>query len=552
MSITNSLKLLQKFSSVSGLKLNIDKCQGLWLGEFKANSTSFEGIQFVTCPIKCLGIYIGTDFKECEKQNWNKKITSIEQMLMKWNSRTLTIYGKVTVINCLAIPKLIYNMSLLPVPQYVIDKLKKIIFQYLWGKSHKIKRNTVIGKIEQGGLNITDIELKICAVKTSWIRKFLTAKNLLSDMVQYYISKIGVEIKTLLKMNFQSSNTFNVIKNIPQFYQDIFISFNKCKTLKPFTQLKVHEIMTQVIWGNEYFTHKGRTLYYKHWITSGFILVKDLFDESGSLLTERCILQKLQVTSNWIAELSILKKVLGCITNKVHTKVVKYIQKSMEEKVIFLGNDISLNTEPLKAKSIYNVLMTKHYQRPYTEKLWERILNVKILESEWSKIYNSNLKFQKLKKFAEFKYKILMDILPCGEKLKKWEKSDQDACSVCLRKENTLHLLYDCHRVKDIWREIGKCLNLNIQPKHIVLGLTDEHYVEINRHLCIIIVAFSIYSIWCKCSFEKLNYSNVNLRSSIEYNLEFYLEVFLSVMHDFAQKKHWKNVMTSILHIFKK
>ena len=68
-------------------------------------------------------------------------------------------------------------------------------------------------------------------------------------MVQYYISKIGVEIKTLLKMNFQSSNTFNVIKNIPQFYQDIFISFNKCKTLKPFTQLKVHEIMTQVIWG---------------------------------------------------------------------------------------------------------------------------------------------------------------------------------------------------------------------------------------------------------------------------------------------------------------
>ena len=145
-----------------------------------------------------------------------------------------------------------------------------------------------------------------------------------------------------------------------------------------------------------------------------------------------------------------------------------------------------------------------------------------------------------------------MDILPCGEKLKKWNKSDQDTCSVCLRKENTLHLLYGCQRVKDIWSEIGKCLNLNIQPKHVVLGLTDKHYVEINRHLCIIIVAFSIYSIWCKCSFEKLNYSNINLRSSIEYNLEFYLEVFLSVMHDFSQKKHWKNLIISILHILKK
>ena len=81
-------------------------------------------------------------------------------------------------------------------------------------------------------------------------------------------------------------------------------------------------------------------------------------------------------------------------------------------------------------------------------------------------------------------------------------------------------------RVMDpIWHEIGKCLN--IQPKHIVLGLADEHYVKINRHLCIIIVAFSIYSIWCKCSFEKLNYSNVNLRSSIEVQFGILLGSFL-------------------------
>ena len=68
-------------------------------------------------------------------------------------------------------------------------------------------------------------------------------------MVNYYISKIGAEIKPLLKMNFQSSNS-HVFKNIPQFYHDIFISFNKCKSLKPFTQLKVHEIMTQVVFSS--------------------------------------------------------------------------------------------------------------------------------------------------------------------------------------------------------------------------------------------------------------------------------------------------------------
>ena len=69
----------------------------------------------------------------------------------------------------------------------------------------------------------------------------------------------------------------------------------------------------------------------------------------------------------------------------------------MEEKVIFLGNDTSFNAEPLKAKCIYEVLIAKHYQRPYTEKLWEKILNEKIFDSEWSKIYKCILKFQKLK-----------------------------------------------------------------------------------------------------------------------------------------------------------
>ena len=50
-----------------------------------------------------------------------------------------------------------------------------------------------------------------------------------SDMVQYYLFKTGVGIEALLKINFQSSNTFNVIKNILQFYQDIFITLTNGK-----------------------------------------------------------------------------------------------------------------------------------------------------------------------------------------------------------------------------------------------------------------------------------------------------------------------------------
>ena len=53
---------------------------------------------------------------------------------------------------------------------------------------------------------------------------------------------------------------------------------------------------------------------------------------------------------------------------------------------------------------------------------------------------------------------------------------------------------------------------MNIQQKHIVLGLMYTHYVEVNRHLCIAIVSYSIFATWCKCSFENLCYKDVNLK----------------------------------------
>ena len=42
-------------------------------------------------------------------------------------------------------------------------------------------------------------------------------------------------------------------------------------------------------------------------------------------------------------------------------------------------------------------------------------------------------------------------------------------------------------------------------------SLTDIHYVEVNRHLCIVIVSYSIYATWCKCCFENLFILNLKM-----------------------------------------
>ena len=58
-SMKNATQLINKFTQVSGLSLNIQKSIGIWLGPLKNGPNLCEGISFTQDPVKCLGIYIG-------------------------------------------------------------------------------------------------------------------------------------------------------------------------------------------------------------------------------------------------------------------------------------------------------------------------------------------------------------------------------------------------------------------------------------------------------------------------------------------------------------
>ena len=111
----------------------------------------------------------------------------------------------------------------------------------------------------------------------------------------------------MLKMNFHKIESFNAINKIPIFYQQIFLSYNMCKTIKPINQMNNFEIFSESIWGNELFKTKEKCLFFKNWIDSGFLLVKDLFEYDGTFISTE-VLNKLKNKSNWITELNVIHK----------------------------------------------------------------------------------------------------------------------------------------------------------------------------------------------------------------------------------------------------
>ena len=130
-------------------------------------------------------------------------------------------------------------------------------------------------------------------------------------------------------------------------------------------------------------------------------------------------------------------------------------------------------------------------------------------------IYIHNFKALRYKKFSEFKYKVLHNILACNDKLSKWEKTQSPTCSVCKEKKDISHMLYNCLRIKLIWKSISNCLNLNVLLKHVILGIQCDNYISENQFICIVIVSYTIYSNWYKTSINKGDYNALNIKEML-------------------------------------
>ena len=53
-------------------------------------------------------------------------------------------------------------------------QINKLILSFIWkGKIERISRKTIIRKLNEGGLNLIDIEIHTVALKINWIVKLL-------------------------------------------------------------------------------------------------------------------------------------------------------------------------------------------------------------------------------------------------------------------------------------------------------------------------------------------------------------------------------------------
>ena len=80
--------------------------------------------------------------------------TESKKLINIWSSRAFSIYGKLTIIKSLIIPKFVYISSLLPVPKEIVEGLNQMIFKL-----------STINEYENDGLKMIDLESMIKSLR---------------------------------------------------------------------------------------------------------------------------------------------------------------------------------------------------------------------------------------------------------------------------------------------------------------------------------------------------------------------------------------------------
>ena len=175
-SIKTSINILNEFSKISGLKVNLNKSELIPLDNSKVeiyNHSFSPGIKITTDKFKRLGIIILTtgNQKDLIEEHYYNKKEMLEIIKKTWQKRDLTLHGKLTIIKSLITPQLTYAQTLLPSPgELFLNDIEKIILNFFWDvKPAKIKKTILFKEKTEGGLNLTNIKIYAKSVKFQWI-----------------------------------------------------------------------------------------------------------------------------------------------------------------------------------------------------------------------------------------------------------------------------------------------------------------------------------------------------------------------------------------------
>ena len=449
-------KLLDDFKKLSGLEVNPTKTEGMWIGSSRENKTKPFGIKWPNEPIKALGVYYSYDQKLLHEKNFIENLDSVKKLINIWSARSLSLYGKVTIIKSLIVPKFVYVSSLLTTPKGVIQELNRLIFKFLWKGVDKVTRLSAINDYEKSGLKMIDLETMIKSLRLAWLKRIFSENDgAWKNYLQHILESFGGLFLFHCNYNIKDlSISSQFYTELLQWWADFRDEFS---AVKPW-----HNI----IWNNKDIRIDNKPIFYKTFFESGITHVTDLrFDLNTS--ESYTIIKKKTKKANILVWAGLR-----------HAVPSHLISKSKANNRTFLTMPPSLTIENnvfdilmKKSKDYYTLILSKKAQLSNSSLALKCDFN--LTEDELRKVFLLPHIVCSEAYVKAFQYKVLNFILYTNTKLHKIGYITDDKCSFCKSEPETLlHLLFNCLYSKLFWKDF-EFFFYSLSKEFVHLSLRD-------------------------------------------------------------------------------
>jgi exonuclease III len=448
--IPKILQLLKDFQEISGLKTNVEKTIAYRMGKIVQMDENVPinkyDLTWRTLPVNLLGINITNDKDHSIENNFIDKLQSMDLLTRIWSRRNLSIKGKLTIINSILIPKLIYPSTILDAPEEVVKEADNIIKNFFWNwKRPKIRLDVLVRKIEKGGLKYPCMKCKVMSWKMLWAIRALKIENtdsLWLNIVNGLLPK-GISFTYLLKAKPSKKSLDSFCPNLPNFYKEIILNWNKASDVSEIDTKE--KILNECLWLNEKIKAKNTPPYCNHSMRKGILYISDITDAEDKLMDHLSINRK--YTTSWtFLDLLKIRLTLPTTWKRILTNEIP------ENKEIDLLYNRLNNLKTLKTKHLYALLLEKEHDclSPMnSQTYWQTKYNI---DDDTMKLaYMLPYKVTRLTTLQALQYKILHKIINVNYWLHKIKILDSPICRYCTNEETIEHFFFDCAITKQFW-----------------------------------------------------------------------------------------------------
>ena len=165
------LNTFNKFSEISGLKLNRSKTEVMWIGSDRGRKDTPLDLIWKNA-IKITGIVFSYS-DQLREQNYIQPLNKLKLKLNIWKMRDLSLLGKIQIVKTYGISQLLFVSNMIGLPKHVIVEANKYLYGFIWNGQDKVKRASSIANYSDGGLKMMDLNCMLIAQKVMWIKRYL-------------------------------------------------------------------------------------------------------------------------------------------------------------------------------------------------------------------------------------------------------------------------------------------------------------------------------------------------------------------------------------------